>query len=269
MRNYRKRQWILCVLILALWMGNGGFAAVAQAKTKSQDKKYYRKSVEWGLSLNKHKTPGGSVPYNGFSLKKYGAYYHGSTKAKTIYLTFDCGYENGHTKQILKILKKNQIKAIFFITKDYLMENPGLVKKMKKQGHMVGNHTCNHPRLAKCSKKKIRAEVQGLEQLMLQKTGYTMDKFIRPPEGNYSIKALRTLQEMGYTTILWSLAWYDYIENDQPSVETVVSKFKTYHHKGMIPLIHVISSADTKALPQIIRYMRSKGYQFGTVDMLK
>lgn len=268
MRNYRRKKWILCVLILALWMGNGGFTAVAQAKTKSQDKKYYNKSVEWGLSFNKHKTPGGSVPYNGFSLKKYNAYYHGSTKEKTIYLTFDCGYENGHTKQILKILKKNQIKAIFFITKDYLMENPGMVKKMKKQGHMVGNHTCNHPRLANCSKKKIYAEVQGLEQLMLQKTGYTMDKFIRPPEGNYSIKALRTLQEMGYTTILWSLAWYDYMENDQPSVETVVSKFKTYHHKGMIPLIHVISSADTKALPQIIRYMRSKGYQFGTVDTI-
>lgn len=233
----------------------------------AKDKRYYRTSVEWGLGLNKrHKTPDGSVPYHGFSLKKYGAYYHGSTKEKTIYLTFDCGYENGHTRKILKILKKNQIKAIFFITKDYLMENPKLVKKMKKQGHLVGNHTCSHPLLAKCSKKKIRAEVQGLEQVMLQKTGYAMDKFIRPPEGNYSIKALKTLQEMGYTTILWSLAWVDYFEDAQPSVKTVLSKFKIYHHKGMIPLLHVISSADTKALPKIIAYMRAKGYRFGTVD---
>lgn len=237
--------------------------------TLAKDKMYYRTSVEWGLRLNKeHKTPDGSVPYYGFSLKKYGAYYHGSTREKTIYLTFDCGYENGNTRKILKILKKNQVKAIFFITKDYLMENPKLVKKMKKQGHLVGNHTSNHPRLAKCSKKKIRAEVEGLEQAMLQKTGYAMDKFIRPPEGNYSIKALKTLQEMGYTTILWSLAWVDYLEDHQPSVKTVLSKFKTYHHKGMIPLLHVISRADAKALPKIIAYMRAKGYQFGTVDHL-
>ena len=53
-------------------------------------------------------------------------------KDKVIYLTFDCGYENGNTKSILDTLKKNKIKAIFFVTEPYIRSNPGLVKRMKK-----------------------------------------------------------------------------------------------------------------------------------------
>lgn len=266
-----KRKLCCCLLLCSMVLGMCRPSDYAQAKSTAKlDKQYENKSVNWGLGLNtQHKTPGGEAPYHGFSLKKYSALYHGNTKQKIIYLTFDCGYENGNTKKILKILKKNQVKAIFFITMDYLNQNTKLVKKMKKQGHLVGSHTANHPRLSGCSKERIHKEMKSLEKAMLKKTGYSLDKFIRPPEGNYSIRALKTLQELGYTTVFWSLAWYDYNESDQPSVSYVVDRFKKYYHKGMLPLMHAISSADTKALPEVISFMKSKGYTFGTLDTIK
>lgn len=267
MKKMKSRLYaslLVCSILIGLF-GTG--RPVLAKSTAKLDKKYANTSVNWGLGLNtQHKTPGGEAPYHGFSLKKYRALYHGSAKQKVIYLTFDCGYENGNTNKILKTLKKNHVKAIFFITMDYLQENPKLVKRMKRQGHLVGSHTSTHPHLSKCSKKKIKKEVQGLERMMWEKTGYPLDKFIRPPEGNYSIRALKILKQLGYTTVFWSLAWYDYNVNDQPSVTYVVSRFKKYYHKGMLPLMHVVSSADTKALPEVISYMRSKSYTFRTLD---
>ena len=146
--------------------------------------------------------------------------------------------------------KEKNIKAIFFVTKPYIEGNAKLVKRMKKEGHLVGNHTSTHPRLGECNMAKIKSELKSVEKCMKKKTGYIIDKFVRPPEGNYSINALKAMQDMGYTTVLWSLAWYDYNPSDQPSTDYVVGRFKSYYHKGMIPLLHAISKADTKALPK-------------------
>lgn len=264
MEYIRVKNWkiISLLLIFSLLFSN----IPGNAKSYS---KYSTKAVEWGLGLRKdHKKPGGNVPYHGFSLKKYNSIYTGKTNKKYIYLSFDCGYENGQTKKILDILKKNKVHAIFFVTKPYIEENAKLVKRMKKEGHLVGNHTSTHPRLSKCSVSRIKAELKGVEKAMKKKTGYKIDKFIRPPEGNYSERALKVMQDMGYTTVFWSLAWYDYDEAHQPSVGYVVNRFKTYYHKGMLPLLHAISSADTKALPQIIKFMKSKKYKFMALDTL-
>lgn len=237
--------------------------------TKKTDyKKYSNTSIGWGVSMHAdHTTPGGNVP-KGVSLKKYKAYYVGDTKEKVMYLTFDCGYEGGYTRKVLKTLKKENIKAIFFVTKPFIQENPQLVKKMKKEGHLVGNHTCTHPQLSKCSVAKIRKEINDCAKTMKKLTGYNMDAFIRPPEGVYSLRALKVIKDMGYKTILWSIAYYDYDPQNQPSVDYVVNKFKTYYHKGAIPLMHIVSKADCEALPKIIHLMHSKKYHFKTLDEL-
>ena len=223
---------------------------------KTNYKKYSNTSIGWGVSMHAdHTTPGGNVP-KGVSLKKYQAYYVGNTKEKVMYLTFDCGYEGGYTRKILKTLKKENLKAIFF------------VKKMKKEGHLVGNHTCTHPQLSKCNVAKIRKEINDCAKTMKKLTGYNMDAFIRPPEGVYSLRALKVIKDMGYKTILWSIAYYDYDPQNQPSVDYVVNKFKTYYHKGAIPLLHIVSKADCEALPKIIRLMHSKKYHFKMLNEL-
>ena len=262
-----KTKKMLC-LVLAVVMLISCIPKSIYAKDYS---KYSNSTVEFGLNLRTdHKRPTCEKPKGVKKLSKYNIYYYGITPykndEKVIYLTFDCGYENGNTKKILDTLKKEDVKAIFFVTEPYVKQNAKLVKRMKKEGHLVGNHTCNHPRLTTLSVKKMKKEVNKCKKTMEKKTGYTMDPFMRPPEGVYSVRVMKVMKDLGYYTMLWSLAYYDYDENDQPSVSSVVKKFKKHHFCGMMPLLHVISSADRKALPKIISTMKKKGYRFGTVD---
>ncbi len=235
---------------------------VTPTNLSSSDTYNYNKKVNFGLSYNGHNKPGACAPYSGFSFKKFGAMYVKHPDKKEIFLTFDCGYDNGNTVKVLNTLKKKKVKAIFFITKHFIEKKPDLVKRMKREGHLVGNHTMSHPHLYDCSDDKIREELTGMEKLMKQKTGYKMDRYMRPPYGSFSIRALKTMKELGYKTVLWSLAWFDYDEAHQPAVSTVVDQFRNRYHKGMIPLMHITSSADTAALPEIISFMKSKKYKF-------
>ncbi len=254
-------------VLLALIMAAAAFTPAVHAETDYSE--YSNKAVNFSLNLrDDHKKPSCAKP-KGVKLKDYDAYYYGTdaykAKEKVCYLTFDCGYENGYTKKILKTLKKNNIKAIFFITKPYVEENPEIVKQMKEEGHLVGNHTCNHPRLCDCSVKKIKKEINGCAKAMKKLTGYEMDYFCRPPEGAYSKRVLKVLQDMGYATMFWSLAYYDYEPSDEPGADMVVNKFKKHYFPGLMPLMHVISKSNRDALPRVIKYLTKKGYRFGEV----
>ena len=96
---------------------------------------------------------------------------------------------------------------------------------------------------------------------MKKLTGYDMDYFCRPPEGAYSERVLKVLQDMGYATMFWSLAYYDYEPSDEPGADLVVSKFKKHHFPGLMPLMHVISKSNRDALPRVIKYLKEKGYR--------
>ena len=88
----------------------------------------------WGLSFQEEgKAPVGNTSFD--ELKKYNAYYARNTDQKVIYLTFDCGYENGNTPSILAALKKHHVPATFFVVGNFLQDNPDLIKQMQKEGH--------------------------------------------------------------------------------------------------------------------------------------
>lgn len=266
MKAFLKRT---TACILALCVSVGIIFETSAAVYATDYSSYSNEKVGWGLGLNKeHMTPSGNLPYEGFSLEEYDAYYVGDTSRKVIYLTFDCGYENGNTPAILDTLKQYDIKALFLVTEPFVRENPNLVKRMKAEGHLVGNHTTTHPILPDCDVERLQEEVRGVEDAVREYAGFELDKFLRPPTGAYSERALKVLQDMGYKTILWSLAWYDWDVNDQPSISTVVSKFKNYYHNGMIPLMHNTSSGDTAALASVIDYMLSEGFVFERLDSI-
>lgn len=240
-------------------------------KTNAEDySDYSNKAVAFGLKLREdHKRPDCEKPSH-VKLSDYNTYYYNvdayKNNDKVIYLTFDAGYENGNTEAILDALKEADVKAIFFITTPYVRKNAKLVKRMKEEGHLVGNHTTTHPSLPDCSVSKIKKEVNQCKDTMERLTGYTMDPFMRPPMGHYSVRLMKIMQDMGYNTMLWSLAIYDYEEDDQPGADYVVEKFEKHHFCGMMPLLHVISSSDAEALPDIISSMEDEGYRFGEVS---
>lgn len=231
--------------------------------------KYSGTKKSWYMMRNdKHKAPGG--PDKASKLRKYGAYYYDSkTKDKVIYFTFDCGYELGYTKGILKVLKKHGAKATFFVTKGFVNQAPKLCKKMKKEGHFVGNHTLNHLSLPTLSVDKLKQEVNGLADLFKKKTGYELDKYIRPPMGEYSNRVLKILNDMGYKTFFWSIAYMDYDVNKQPGKQYVIDHFNKYYHKGAITLTHNTSKSNAEALDTVLTNLEKKGYRFGTLDELQ
>jgi peptidoglycan-N-acetylmuramic acid deacetylase len=199
-------------------------------------------------------------------LSVYDAYYYDQKpKGKVVYLTFDCGYENGYTETMLDVLKKHKATAAFFVTKHYVKESAHIVKRMKKEGHVVGNHTCNHHSLPSLSEEELKEEVLQLETYMKQYTGYEMDKAFRPPAGEYSEKTLQIIKNLGYRTYFWSMAYLDYDVNKQPGKEYVVEHFKQYHHNGAIPLIHNVSSSNAEALDEVLTNLEQEGYRFGTI----
>lgn len=96
------------------------------------------------------------------NIRDYNAYYMNTdTGENVIYLTFDCGASGSYTNKILKTLKKHHAKAIFFVTKEFIDNNPDLMIRMKEQGHLVGNHTCSHPDLSKKITGQINCVVES------------------------------------------------------------------------------------------------------------
>jgi peptidoglycan-N-acetylmuramic acid deacetylase len=197
-------------------------------------------------------------------IEQYDAWYVSPEKEeKVVYLTFDCGYENGYTGTMLDVLKKHNAKATFFITAHYAKDAANLVKRMKEEGHYVGNHTAWHPDLTRKSTRDIKLEIKECEDAMYEHTGYAMDPLFRPPKGEYSERVLKIVQDLGYKTLFWSLAYMDYDVNNQPGKEYVVDHYKKYIHPGAIPLIHNVSESNAQALDQVLTDLKAAGYGFG------
>ena len=205
-------------------------------------------------------------------LSKYDAYYMdpkaSNSKKKRIYLTFDCGYENGFTPKILDVLKKKKVPAAFFVTKPFIRENPDLVKRMKKEGHVVGNHTVHHKSMPSLSDRDNKQEIYDCAEYCKEATGYEMDPFIRPPMGEYSEQSLKLTKKLGYKTIFWSMAYVDFDVNNQPGKEYVIEHFDRYAHNGAIPLIHNVSQSNAEALETVIEHLKKKGFEFLSLKKL-
>lgn len=199
-------------------------------------------------------------------LKKYDAYYLG-TDEKTIYLTFDCGYENGNTEKILDALKKHKVKATFFVVGHFLEEEPDLIKRMVEDGHLVANHTYHHPDMGAIGDKdKFLKELTTVEDMYKEITGQEMVKYYRPPQGKYSKESLDMAKGLGYKTIFWSLAYVDWDTKAQPDYNTVKEKLIKRIHPGAIVLLHNTSDTNGTYLDDILTQWEAMGYNFGDLD---
>ena len=99
------------------------------------------KKIEWGIKRNDNHEQPDVGSENRKILEENNGICLGNKENKTIYLTFDEGYEAGYTSQILEILKENDVKATFFLTAHYVNTQPELVQQMIDEGHIIGNHT--------------------------------------------------------------------------------------------------------------------------------
>lgn len=220
--------------------------------------------TNWGLSFKgAGEPPVGNATVD--FLKNYDSYFLGDTGSKKIYITFDAGYENGYTANILDALKKHNVSATFFVVGNYIKTSPELVKRMEAEGHTVGNHTFNHPDMSKISQMdSFKKEIQSLEKLYTETTGKEMTKFYRPPQGKYSEENLKHAKELGYKTFFWSLAYVDWITDKQPTKEHAFEKLSRIH-PGAIVLLHSTSKTNSEILDDLLTKWESEGYSFGSL----
>ncbi len=223
----------------------------------------------WGLGFGESgKTPTGNASAK--ELLQYNAYYVGDDSEKVIYLTFDCGYENGNTEAILDALKKHNAPATFFVVGHYLESAPDMVKRMVADGHTVGNHTYHHPDMSKIADKEaFQEEMDAVATLFKEVTGTDISMYYRPPQGKYSTENLQMAQELGYSTFFWSLAYVDWNTDAQPSHEEAFEKLTKRVHPGAIVLLHNTSRTNGEILDELLTKWEGMGYTFGKLEDVK
>ncbi|MCL2522442.1 MAG: polysaccharide deacetylase family protein [Erysipelotrichales bacterium] len=200
-------------------------------------------------------------------LAQYNSYYIGKDE-KIMYLTFDCGYENGFTPQILDSLKEFDIAATFFVTGGFIKKNPELISRMIDEGHILANHTNQHKNMAKISEEEILLDLEENNQIFKEATGQELSRFIRPPEGQFSETSLRITSEQNYINVFWSISHVDWYVDDQPSNEASLTTLVNQIHNGGIILLHNISRANAEILRDFIEKCHDLEYSFRNLDYL-
>ncbi|MEC5268291.1 delta-lactam-biosynthetic de-N-acetylase [Heyndrickxia coagulans] len=222
--------------------------------------------INWGFNKGKNgQQADAGAAYNAL-LQKYGGIYKGNPNDKYVYLTFDNGYENGYTPKILDVLKKEKVPAIFFVTGHYLKSQPDLVKRMVKEGHIIGNHSWSHPDMTQISDAQVREELEKVKAETARLTGQKEMKYLRPARGILSERTLKLGNEEGYTHVLWSLAYLDWDVNRQRGTQFAYDSIMSQIHPGAIILLHTVSRDNANALERVIKDLKKQGYKFKSMD---
>lgn len=225
--------------------------------------------TNWGLSFQEEGKPPVANASSEY-LAQFNALYCVPTDEKTLYITFDAGFENGNTAKILDALKKHNVKATFFLVGNYFNTQPELVKRMVAEGHTIGNHTYSHPDMsAVADEVSFRNELEKNEELYKEIIGKDMPKLYRPPQGKFCESNLKMAQKLGYKTVFWSLAYVDWYENDQPTKEEAFAKLVPRAHSGAVVLLHSTSATNGEILDELLTEWETMGYTFGDLSSVE
>lgn len=194
---------------------------------------------------------------------KYGALtLDRKSSEKRVYLTFDCGYEYENlTARVLDVLREKQVKAAFFCTLDHIKEEPELIARMIREGHIVGNHSSTHPSFAEISREQMIKEIEETENCLREQFGYAA-RYFRFPAGEYTENALDAVRDMGYMSVFWSVAYDDWETDKVRGKDYATEKVMSRLHPGAVVLLHSVSRDNADALGEIIDKARAEGYVF-------
>ncbi|GAA4333987.1 glycosyltransferase [Mucilaginibacter gynuensis] len=203
---------------------------------------------------------------------KYVIRRYGYAKGKVV-LTFDDGPDPDYTPRILDILKRENVPAAFFVVGSMAEKNIPLLKRIYDEGYEIGNHTFFHPDISTVSPQRVNLELNATRKLIESVTGRSTILFRPPfnadaePQTIAEVIPVAESRKQSYINIGESIDPWDW----QPGVtaDSIVARAIRDHDKGSMILLHD-AGGDTreetvKALPRIIKYFKSQGYQFTTI----
>ncbi len=180
---------------------------------------------------------------------------------KRVAITFDDGPDEKYTELLLDGLKSRGVKATFFVVGKKIEGNESIIRRMKEEGHLIGNHSYNHSELYKLSLEEATKEIKKTNELIYEITGYCPE-FLRPPFGSWNRKC-DCPEEM--IPVYWDIDPLDWqVQNATVVVSNVIDEVED----GDIILLHDIFQSSVEAAFAIIDCLQYSGYEFVTVDEL-
>lgn len=181
-----------------------------------------------------------------------------SREEKTIYLTFDDGPIPALTEWVLDVLASFRVKATFFCVGANILKNPEIFERVKRDGHVVANHTMLHTKGFKNTVGDYVREVEECKKLV-------NTNLFRPPYGQLRRGQYKALMERGYRIILWDVISYDF---EKISKEECARNVLNNAKNGSIVLFHDNIKAEENmkyALPLFLKTYLEKGFSFKTL----
>ena len=185
------------------------------------------------------------------------------TDKKTVLLTFDDGPHNPNTTRVLEVLKKHDVKAVFFVIGKNFAGNETIIKHIIAEGHHIGNHSFSHDaKIDLWSTKKITHDFENCQKLI--EAYQSGQKIMRPPYGVTNPNVAGAIKKLGLQSIGWNIRSYDTsIKNVEKIKQRVISKLKP----GAIILLHDRLDYMPELLESLIPAIKEKGYAFTGLDM--
>ena len=206
---------------------------------------------------------GAYAVFYGGNLRKLPIYYV-KTEEKKIAVSFDCAWGVDYTDKLLEIMANEGVRCTFFAVEFWSAKHPEYLQKIANAGHEIGTHSSTHPYMSKLDKSAIIKELTTSKEIIENTTGKKVELF-RPPYGDYDDLLIETAAELGLYTIQWSVDSLDWKDLSAGEIKSrVVTKVKN----GSIVLFHNQGLHTAEALPDIIRELKGKGYEFVPIGEL-
>jgi len=224
-------------------------------------------AIDWGLGHNGQGVSPTPPPGSVQLLEQNNGLYKQDTEEKRVFLTFDLGYEAGFTHEVLDILAKNKIKAIFFLCSHYLQET-ALVERMIGDGHLIGNHTDKHKNLPNLSTEAIVTDIVDFQtKFTTQYPDAPAPVWFRPPQGRICERSIGVAKDQKLKTMMWSIAIRDWGKEPIDATSNAERITKRIH-PGAIILLHITNAGTPKMLEQLLPMLKDAGYEVASHDKL-
>jgi len=195
---------------------------------------------------------------------------HGPSSKREVALTFDDAPDDLYTPQILDVLKREGVRATFFVVGNRMEAHPEIVQRMVEEGHILGNHSYNHANLPKLGDEDFRNQINRTDELIQSFTGYR-PTFVRPPYGNINEPQIQWLASQHKIIVNWNV---DSLDWKGLNAEQVKSNILAHTIPGSIILQHAAGgvgedlSGTVQALPDIINSLRKQNVKLVTIPEL-
>jgi len=207
-------------------------------------------------------------------LARKGTIYRVKTDKKRVVLTFDDGPSPEWTPKVLDELKRENIKAVFFMIGHHVQKYPDIARRVADEGHTIGNHGYAHSVMLYYTPAEIEEEIKYTEYVIREITGQ-ITKYFRPPKAWLRKRIKEKIKSMGYDTILWSLNSKDWVSFNHKSIVNYISKnirngdILLFHDSGNVSTTEGGNRTQTvKSISLLARTLREKGFEFVSIEEL-